>query len=150
MFSKTPEKAPVRPRKRTDKATGDHSTFSVIGTDVTITGNVAASTELHVDGRIEGDVACASLVQGEDSVIEGAITAETARLAGTLAGSIATRDLVVLQSAHVAGDVTYETLTIEQGAVIEGRLTPKDGQPVLAAPNEEGPGTGEPKLSLAT
>ncbi|MGB3738182.1 MAG: polymer-forming cytoskeletal protein [Pontixanthobacter sp.] len=128
-----------------------HSTFSVIGTDVTITGNVAASTELHVDGRIEGDVACASLVQGEDSVIEGAVTAETARLAGTLNGSIVARDLVVLKSAQIVGDVAYEALTIEQGAVVEGRFAPGGMQvDTTDEPKTEAPATGERKLSLAT
>jgi cytoskeletal protein CcmA (bactofilin family) len=35
-----------------------------------------------------GDLVCASLVQGESSRIEGAITADTARLAGTVKGTI--------------------------------------------------------------
>lgn len=33
-----------------------HSTFSVIGADVVITGNISAKVDLHVDGRVEGDI----------------------------------------------------------------------------------------------
>jgi hypothetical protein len=44
------------------------STFSVIGADVVIKGDIAATADLHVDGTIEGDIKCASLVQGEASV----------------------------------------------------------------------------------
>lgn len=131
------------------------STFSVIGADVTIRGDVIASTELHVDGNIEGDLQCASLVQGADSRIDGAVEAETARLAGQVIGSITARELVVLKSARIEGDVHYDALTIEQGAQVEGRLAHRvpnqragDGSAVRG---EEIDTTmkGEPKLSLA-
>ena len=120
------------------------STFSVIGADVTIRGDVTAATELHVDGSIEGDIQCASLVQGETSTVTGAVTAETARLAGRVVGSITARDLVVLRSARIEGDVQYDALTIEQGAQVDGRLSHRvpgkaeagrTAEPVLAVAN---------------
>jgi cytoskeletal protein CcmA (bactofilin family) len=92
------------------------NTFSVIGSDITIKGDVSATADLHIDGRVEGDIQCASLVQGEASTIQGRIEAETARLAGVVNGSITARELVVLQTARIDGDVHYEALTIEQGA----------------------------------
>ena len=118
---------------------GNGSTFSVIGPDVTIRGDVAASADLHVDGTVLGDIACANLVQGEASRIEGAITAERARLSGHVKGTITARDLVVLKTARIEGDVVYDTLTIEQGAAVEGRF----------APRPAGKGGEEPLLTLA-
>ena len=100
------------------------STFSVLGADVAIKGNVEASADLHVDGVVEGDLACTSLVQGESSRIEGSIVADAARLAGTIKGTITVRELVILRSARIDGDVHYETLTIEQGANVNGRFAP--------------------------
>ncbi|WP_373489257.1 polymer-forming cytoskeletal protein [Blastomonas sp.] len=102
-----------------------NSTFSVIGTDVVITGNISAKVDLHIDGRVEGDITCASLVQGEGSTIKGAVVAETARISGTLHGSIEARDLVIAASAEVTGDVTYETISIEQGGHVDGRFQHK-------------------------
>lgn len=102
-----------------------NSTFSVIGSDVVITGNISAKVDLHVDGRIEGDITCASLVQGESSTIHGAIVAEAARLSGTLQGSVDARDLVITASARVTGDVSYETITIEQGGHVDGQFRHK-------------------------
>lgn len=102
-----------------------NSTFSVIGADVVITGNISAKVDLHVDGRVEGDIACASLVQGEASSIHGAIKAESARLAGTVNGSVDARDLVITASANVTGDVSYETITIEQGGHVDGQFRHK-------------------------
>jgi cytoskeletal protein CcmA (bactofilin family) len=117
------------------------STFSVIGADVTIKGDVSATADLHVDGRIEGDIACASLVQGETSTIEGAIEAGTARLAGRVVGSITAKELVILRTARVEGDVHYDALTIEQGAEVDGRFAHRTAAPV-AKPSEK------PALSL--
>jgi cytoskeletal protein CcmA (bactofilin family) len=123
MFSKKP--APISPDgARRSRPVASNATFSVIGADVVIKGNVAASADLHVDGKVEGDIACASLVQGEASVIEGAIEAETARLAGCVMGKVVARELVILKSARIEGDVQYDALTIEHGARVEGRFAP--------------------------
>ena len=102
-----------------------NSTFSVIGADVVIIGNISAKVDLHIDGRVEGDISCASLVQGESSSIQGAIVAETARLAGSVTGSVDARELIITASARVTGDVSYETITIEQGGHVEGQFRHK-------------------------
>lgn len=101
------------------------STFSVLGADLKVKGDIVASADLHIDGRVEGDVTCSSLVQGESGEIVGAVKAESARLSGTVRGTIAVRDLVVLKSARIFGDVHYDSLTIEQGAQVDGRFAPR-------------------------
>jgi cytoskeletal protein CcmA (bactofilin family) len=141
MFSKKPAPISSRTTGRTMAASG--ATFSVIGPDVTIRGDVEASADLHVDGVVLGDLTCASLVQGEASRIEGAITAERARLSGQIKGTINARELVVLKTARIEGDVAYETLTIEQGATVNGRFAPKGAASAAT-------GGDEPKLTLAS
>lgn len=100
-----------------------HTTFSILGSDVVVTGNVAASVDLHIDGKIDGDLKCANLVQGEASEIKGAVTAETAKMAGLVDGSINAKTLIIHASARITGDVAYENITIENGAKVEGKLT---------------------------
>jgi cytoskeletal protein CcmA (bactofilin family) len=130
-----------------------NSTFSVIGGDIAIKGNISASADLHIDGSIEGDITCASLVQGESSKISGAITAETARLSGHVEGSITARELTILKSAVIEGDVHYDALTIEQGAQVDGRFAPnsqrhaKNTAPASLAANAE---ADEAKLQIAS
>ena len=126
MFSKKPEAAP-RPSASSNPVSG--STFSVLGADVAIKGDLTARADLHIDGKVEGDIACTSLVQGESSEIRGAVTAETARLAGKVTGSITAGALVVLKSARIEGDVFYDSLTIEQGAQVEGRFSHREPEP---------------------
>jgi len=115
------------------KGGSSSGSFSVLGADVTITGNISATTELHIDGTVEGDIDCASLVQGDGSQITGEVTAETARLAGRVDGSIHARELVILRSATINGDVHYEALTVEQGAAVQGRFAPRDAAPAKSS-----------------
>ncbi len=122
MFSK--KSAPQTVRSQQDRQMAG-STFSVFGADTRIKGDVQAGADLHIDGGVEGDVTCTSLVQGESSLIEGAIRAESARLAGTVKGTITVRELVVLKTARIHGDVHYDALTIEQGAQVDGRFAPR-------------------------
>lgn len=129
-----------------------NSTFSVIGSDVVIKGDISASADLHVDGTIEGDIKCASLVQGESSVISGSVVAETARLSGKVDGSITARELTILKSATIEGDVHYDALTIEQGAQVDGRFAP-NSQSQAAAPKQIEAKAGTPeqtKLEIAS
>ena len=164
MFSKKSDESPsslaANPEKQMTNRGSNSATFSVIGSDVSIKGDVSASADLHVDGKIEGDIACASLVQGETSHISGGISAQNARLAGRVTGSINAKELVVLRTAKIEGDVQYDALTIEQGAQVEGRFahsTPAAGQ-AKARPSAPGGESAsgdkpaspdEPKLSLA-
>ena len=148
MFSKKPEQTypSVAPRP-----VANGSTFSVIGADVAIKGNVEASADLHVDGVVEGDLVCTSLVQGESSRIEGCITADGARLSGMVKGTINVRELVILKSARIDGDVHYETLTIEQGANVNGRFAPdaaKGAKTAVPAPAPAVPKPQAPVLEL--
>ena len=134
MFSKRPEE---RSPAGAPRPVASGPTFSVIGADVVIKGNVSATADLHVDGTVEGDIACASLVQGESSLVAGAIEAETARLSGRVKGTITVRELVILRSARIEGDVHYDTLTIEQGAQVEGRFAHDAAKPAVAKPTAQ-------------
>jgi cytoskeletal protein CcmA (bactofilin family) len=155
MFSKKPGDLPFSPPVDKDRnmatRNGASATFSVLGTDLTITGNIAATADLHVDGTVEGDIACTSLVQGETSTIRGGVTAESARLAGRVTGSINARELVILRTARIEGDVHYDALTIEQGAQVEGRFARREDKPVVR--REETPVArpqSPPELSVAS
>jgi len=120
---------------------GGGSTFSVLGPDVAIKGDISASADLHIDGQVEGDIACANLVQGETSRIVGSIEAESARLAGQVSGTIAARELMVLRSARIDGDVQYESLTIEQGATVDGRFAQTPPARAASSPQKSGAAT---------
>lgn len=132
MFSKSkpsPETGPqASPAQGRNNMRGSGHTFSVIASDVEITGNLSAKVDLHIDGKIHGDVTCGSIVQGEGSVIVGKIVAETARLSGRVDGSIEAGDLVIESSARISGDVLYQSLSIAPGGQVEGKFKHRGSQ----------------------
>jgi len=138
MFSKKPDNAMAKTFSTSTARTGATS-FSVLGADTAVTGNIEASVDLHVEGRVTGDIACKSLIQGDASEIAGGISAESVRIAGTVRGTISAREVVILRTARIEGDVSYDALTIEQGARLEGRLNPNGGQvpPAIAQLTDE-------------
>lgn len=123
MFSKKPEPTALAPARQAAASNAMASTFSVLGADLAIKGDITASADLHIDGHVEGDITCATLVQGEASIIHGAIKAQSARLSGAVHGGIEVMQLTILKSARIHGDVVYDAVTIEQGAHVEGRLS---------------------------
>jgi len=116
MFSSKQPNAVARPAK------GGTPSLSFIGPEVIISGDLATDAQLHVDGRIDGNVRCAQLCQGADGIISGNIHADEARLAGTVEGTVSAATIAVEASARILGDIAYDTISIDAGARIEGRL----------------------------
>lgn len=94
---------------------------SIIGTDLSITGNVVSKGEIQVDGEIQGDIHCTSLIVGEQAVISGGIVSEDVVIRGKVQGSVRGMRVTLQSSAHVEGDIFHQSLAVEQGAFFEGK-----------------------------
>lgn len=124
------------PRNTTQKAlivttqknsrSGGATTPSIIGSDVSIEGNISTAGELQLDGVIVGDIACGSMIMGEHGSVNGSITAEQIIIRGKVDGEIRGRDVRLEKSAEVTGDVWHESLAIEAGARISGKFQHTD------------------------
>lgn len=101
---------------------GGSTALSFIGSEVTVTGNVSGGGDLHIDGGIEGDIACNTLILGASGRVKGNIAADKATLAGTVGGTVSARTLIIEKGARITGDLAYESITIETGAEVDGRL----------------------------
>jgi len=95
---------------------------SVIGAGITVTGNIEASVDLQIQGKVTGDVHCATLLLGEGSEIRGNVVADRVRVAGAVDGSIETKDLAIEASARVTGDITYSRIRIANGGIVHGQM----------------------------
>lgn len=122
--------------------------LSFIGNEVTVTGNLSGQGDLHIDGGIEGDVQCNTLILGSGGRVKGNITAEKATLAGTISGTVNARALVIERAAQINGDLTYETITIENGAQVEGRLS-RRAEKVAASTRTPGAAAEQPLKLVA-
>lgn len=103
-------------------------TLSFIGAEVSISGNISGGGDIHLDGTVEGDLACNALILGPGGRVRGNVSATTATLAGAVEGTVDARTLVIEKSARIAGDLSYESLSIENGAQVDGRLSQRGGE----------------------
>ncbi len=138
MFGKTETGTAGAPRPPSGTRAGNGGSLSFIGREVTITGSIGGSGNLHVDGRIEGDVAASSVILGAEGHINGNIVADTAQIAGSVEGTVAAKSLVIEASARIIGDLSYDMVSIASGAQVDGRVKrlTRDGgdsQKLLAA-----------------
>ena len=101
---------------------------SLIGSSTTIEGDVNFVGGLRVDGCVKGHIHSsdgepATLVISEKARVEGEIKVSHVVIDGTVEGPvIATEYLELLPNARVSGDVSYRTLEMQVGAVVDGRL----------------------------
>jgi cytoskeletal protein CcmA (bactofilin family) len=99
---------------------------SIIGEDLTITGNVISKGEIQIDGEVQGDVHCGSLLLGDKSQIVGGVIAEDVVVRGRVVGSIRGLRVTLQAQSHVEGDIYHQSLAIEQGAYFEGKSRRSD------------------------
>ena len=141
MFAKKDQVATIPVRNGKSASPG----LSFLGPEVVVTGDVTTTAQLHVEGRIDGNVDCAQLILGEGGAISGDISAQDVRLSGKVEGKVDAASIVVETMARLSGDLAYETISIAAGARVEGRLSRREpseaeaSAPAPAAAAEAGP-----------
>ncbi len=94
---------------------------SIIGSDLSITGNLESSGEVQIEGEIQGDVHAGRIVVGEQANVSGALIADQVVIRGNVQGSIRGNSVTFQAASRIEGDVFHKTLAIEQGAYFEGK-----------------------------
>jgi cytoskeletal protein CcmA (bactofilin family) len=100
----------------------------LIGAGTTVRGDVHFKGGLRIDGMVQGNVVSTegepgTLVISEQARVDGEIRVSHVVINGTVNGPVTADDYLELQpKARVVGDVTYKTLEMHVGSVIEGRL----------------------------
>ena len=120
--SRSPAPPPTRPNAGPTAArASDRSAPSVIGQDLSITGNMVSKGEIQIDGEIQGDIKSTHVIVGEKALITGSIAAEEIVIRGKVMGSVRGKRVLLQTSSHVEGDIYHQALAIEQGAFFEGK-----------------------------
>jgi cytoskeletal protein CcmA (bactofilin family) len=94
---------------------------TIIAEGLKIVGSVTAEGLVEVNGHIEGDLHCTSLVVSPKAAITGGIDAETVVVNGRVEGPIRGGEVLLKSHAHVVGDIQHQTLAVEKGAYFDGR-----------------------------
>ncbi len=94
---------------------------SLLGPDLVVEGRLSGAGEVHVDGRVIGEVRLGRLTLGESGFVEGSIEAEHVDIRGRVVGTIQAISVRIAASAHVEADITHQQLSMEAGAFFQGR-----------------------------
>jgi cytoskeletal protein CcmA (bactofilin family) len=94
---------------------------TVIAKGLKIVGSVTAEGLVEVNGRIEGELHCTSLVIAREAHVTGTVAAERVVVDGKVEGPIQGGEVVLKSQAHVVGDIHHQSLAIERGAYFDGR-----------------------------
>ncbi|MDW5416917.1 MULTISPECIES: polymer-forming cytoskeletal protein [unclassified Iodobacter] len=101
---------------------------SLIGQGTTVTGDISFIGGLRIDGTVLGRVSASdakngTLVVSEKARIEGSVQCSHLIHNGEIIGPIEVTQYVELQAkARIIGDLSYKTLEMHAGAMIEGKL----------------------------
>ncbi|MGK7296362.1 MAG: bactofilin family protein [Candidatus Wenzhouxiangella sp. M2_3B_020] len=106
-------------KDRAQQAAGHGTTIVAAGTQ--FVGDLTLSDNLHVDGRVDGDVQSeANVVIGSDGAIQGRITAAAVVVSGRVDGSVSAQRLEIVAGGSMEGDVHVVDLVIEPGGRFNG------------------------------
>ena len=94
---------------------------TVIAKGLKIVGSVTAEGLVEVNGQIDGELHCTSLVISRGAHVNGTIAAERVEVDGNVEGPIQGGDVLLKSQAHVVGDIHHQSLAIERGAHFDGR-----------------------------
>ena len=94
---------------------------TVIAKGLKIVGSVTAEGLVEVNGQIEGELHCTSLVIARGAHINGVVAAERVVVDGKVEGPIQGGEVILRSQAHVVGDIHHQSLAIERGAYFDGR-----------------------------
>jgi cytoskeletal protein CcmA (bactofilin family) len=110
---------------------------TVIGKSVVIRGELSGNEDLYIDGDIEGTVSLpdSRLTVGPNAQVRADVDAREVVVFGHLTGNVkATGRVELRQSALVKGDILAGRLSIEESAVLTGRVELK-GSPEAPKPS---------------
>jgi cytoskeletal protein CcmA (bactofilin family) len=117
--------------RRLSKSTTGAPVPTIISENTKIIGNIMSDGIIHVDGHVEGDIACDELIIGIKGGVCGSVTTKNLQLYGALKGKACVDNLFIAKSAKLIGDAIHNTIAIEPGAFIDGHCM-RQGDPIPA------------------
>lgn len=118
-----PAPAPAAPERRPQPVPVSTAPTHIAG-GTKVTGQVSGSSDLIVDGELEGQVDIESSVTiGADGRVKGNVTARSVKIGGRVTGNVHGREKVeILPSGKLEGDVAAPRVVLAEGAFFKGKV----------------------------
>lgn len=128
-----------------DAGTARGISHAMLGTNVTIKGQIFSRGDLTIEGEVEGSIECPEhlLTIGANARVDAGMKAREIVIHGNIQGNIeAVEKVDIRKGAGLVGDIKTARITIEDGAYLKGsidisKVSPAartDATPLLARP----------------
>ncbi|HEX7055891.1 MAG TPA: polymer-forming cytoskeletal protein [Bacilli bacterium] len=99
-----------------------NTTETLIGKGTLVDGKLVSEASLRIEGKFVGDIVCdGDVTIGENSSVHSNIQARNVINAGTVHGSIVTREMLrITATGKVFGSIQVQTLHILEGGIFHG------------------------------
>ena len=98
---------------------------SIIGQDMTITGDLVFDSQIQVDGEVDGNLSGDCLVLSATGTINGDVEANTIVCHGKITGNVKVGELFLKKSGVINGRVETSDLSVESGGALNGEIKSK-------------------------
>jgi cytoskeletal protein CcmA (bactofilin family) len=116
--------APSAPQPRTGGGRSADTHETVIGSGITIKGELLGEEDVKVEGRVEGKIVVSkNLLVGQNGVIEADIEAENVSVGGAVTGNVVAQSKVeIFASGKMMGDIKAPRVVVAEGAHFKGNV----------------------------
>jgi cytoskeletal protein CcmA (bactofilin family) len=99
---------------------------SIVGKDFNVLGNIISDGTIDFDGTIHGNIRCHTLNVRKNGHVTGEIVANDVFVYGKVKGIIRAKNVYLYNGSRIDGIVMHETIAIEDGAFLDGKLKRTD------------------------
>lgn len=134
--AETPTRLPPMP-----VTSSTHNFETVLGSTSVVEGTLECQGNIRLDGSFTGKLGITgNVLVGETATINANIHANNISIAGTVRGNVSGKRVQLLRTGKVWGDITAASLTTEEGAFIDGKVSMAgQQQPVDESGDMDGP-----------
>lgn len=109
---------------------------SVIADDLHIKGEVMTTGDVELQGSIDGEITCRTLMVAQDAKVSGSATAEKVVVRGTVEGKVTGIRVTLTSSAKVHGELICKALSVDEDAFFDG-TSQRVADPLSAAKQDQ-------------
>ena len=99
---------------------------SLVTKDFHVLGNIITEGNIDFDGSLDGNVRANTITIRNNASIKGEIVANTVLVYGKVRGLIRAKNIQLFASCNVEGILMHETISIEDGAFVDGKFKRTD------------------------
>lgn len=109
-------------QKKSEILSNFKNTPTIISQEFKLIGEIFSGGIVEIQGSIDGTINGNSIILREDGVINGTVIAENFSIRGKFDGKIRAKNVSIYSKALVRGDIEYSSLSVEDGANIDGNF----------------------------